>query len=435
MSVDLQPARALRGAVSVPGDKSISHRAIILNGLARGRARVRNFLDSADCRSTIGAMRALGVRIEHTGDAVIVDSPGRRALHEPEAPIDCGNSGTTMRLLAGVAAGLDALTLLTGDASLRRRPMDRVLQPLARMGARVDGRAGGRLPPITIRGGALHPFQDRLTVASGQVKSAILLAGLAADGPTRLEEIATTRDHSERLLLAMGVLLERHGRTVTLAPPDGDLAPVDVDVPGDLSAAAFWLVAGSIVPGAEIALPAVGINPTRSGVLDVLQAMGADVRLHNQRLIAGEPVADLTVRAAPLRGTAIEGALVARSIDELPVLAVAAACAAGVTEVRGAEELRIKESDRIHEMAVGLAALGARIQERPDGWRIEGGGGLRGGAADSVGDHRLAMAFAVAALAADGPTRISGEESVAISYPRFWRDLQSLTGARAPAQA
>ncbi len=431
MTVRLSPASRLRGRLCVPGDKSISHRAVILNGLARGDARVRGFSAAADTLASIGAMTALGVSVERVDDGatVLVRSPGRRRLHEAAGPVDCGNSGTTMRLVAGVAAGLDALTVLDGDASLRRRPMDRVLQPLASMGARVDGRAGRTLAPITVRGGALRPFQGGLEVASAQVKSAVLLAALAASGPSTVAEPVPTRDHTEILLGAMGVALTRTGRAVRIEPPGDALRPVDVDVPGDLSAAAFWLVAGSITPESEIELPAVGINPTRAGVIEVLRAMGADIAVSGERTVAGEPVADLTVRSASLRGTTIAGELIPRTIDELPVLAVAAALADGITEIRDAAELRVKESDRIAATAAGLRALGARIEERPDGLVIEGKERLQGARVDSQGDHRLAMALAVAALAAEGETELHGEDAVNVSYAAFWSDFQSLAGA------
>lgn len=436
MTVRLQSVRRLRGTVQVPGDKSISHRAVLLNGLAQGAACVRGFLPSADTLCSLAGMEALGVQCERGADptTLVVHGAGRRALREAAGPLDCGNSGTTMRLLAGVAAGIDGLTVLDGDASLRLRPMDRVLGPLAQMGARVDGRAGGSLPPITVRGPSGHPlrpFAGRVPVASAQVKSAILLAALAADGVTELEEIVATRDHTETMLAAMGADLRRDGLRLRLTPPPGDLTAIDVDVPGDLSAAAFWLVAGSILPDSEIELPAVGINPTRAGVLEILRSMGADIVAQNHRRVAGEPVADLVVRSAALRGTTIAGDLVPRAIDELPVLAAAAALAHGPTEIREAAELRLKESDRIAATAAGLRAFGAEVEERPDGLRIAGGATLRGARADSLGDHRLAMTFTVLALAAAGPSEIVGAEAVAVSYPTFWQHLEALAGLRA----
>ena len=436
MTVRLRSAGPLRGEIRVPGDKSISHRAVILNGLAAGRSRVEGFLPSQDCLRSIAAMEALGVTVEGQGApaadggfTLTVVSPGRRALHEAAGPIDCGNSGTTIRLLAGVGAGLDGLTILDGDESLRRRPMDRVLSPLRAMGARVDGRCNGALAPISVRGGALRPFQGVLKVASAQVKSAILLAALGADGPSAVEEIGPTRDHTETMLRAMGVDVRSEGLHHRLVPAERDLEPLDLCVPGDLSAAAFWLVAGTVVPGSEIHLRHVGLNPTRTGVLDVLGAMGADIEVHEERTLSGERVGDLVVRSAALRGTTIAGDLVPRVLDELPVVAVAAASAQGVTEIRDAAELRVKESDRIACTVAGLRALGARVEERPDGLVIEGRSALTGGRVDSAGDHRLAMAFAVAALGASGEAEIRGAESVGISYPMFWEHLRRLNGA------
>lgn len=431
MSVRLRPARRLHGTIAVPGDKSISHRALILNALADGAAHIDGLLDSDDCRSTMACLRSFGVEFSRDADRVVVRSPGLRALREPDAVLDCGNSGTTMRLLAGLAAAIDGVSVLDGDASLRSRPMARVLGPLSAMGARVDGRAEGTLAPIVIRGGALHPFRGRLEVASAQVKSAIVIAALSADGDSAIEEPATTRDHTERMLSAMGAQIRRAGSTIEVTPADS-LQPIDMRVPGDLSAAAFWLVAGSIADDAEIELPGVGVNPTRTGVLDVLTAMGANITRNNERLVGGEPVADLVVRSAQLRGVVIGGDLVTRSIDELPVLAVAAAYADGVTEIRDAAELRVKESDRIATTAAMLKALGARVEEHADGMTIEGGHALVGGTLDSHGDHRLAMAAAVAALSvADGTTELRGEDAVGVSYPQFWKHLDALAGAGA----
>ena len=431
----LRAVGPLRGTVRVPGDKSISHRALICNALAEGEARVRGFLDGDDCRRTLAILEQLGARItDDDGDGLLVSSPGRAALRTTDAVLDCGNSGTSMRLLAGLLAGLDGRSVLDGDASLRRRPMARVLRPLAAMGATVAGDGPDMRAPITVDGGALRPFDGRMTVPSAQVKSAILLAALAADGPSAIDEIAPTRDHTEIMLGAMGAAIEVDGPTVRLDPA-APLHPVDVDVPGDPSAAAFWLVAAAITPGSDVTLPGVGVNPTRTGVIDVLRAMGAVIAESNPRRAGGEPVADLRVRHGPLRGATIEGDVVPRAIDELPVIAVAAAVADGPSEIRGAEELRVKESDRIATTAGLLRAFAADVDERPDGLRIHGGARLRGGRVDAGGDHRLAMAAAVAALAA-GPageavSRLDGAEAVAVSYPGFWADLARLAGPRA----
>ena len=438
MRQGLRATGPLRGTVRVPGDKSISHRALICNALAEGEARVRGFLDGDDCRRTLAILEQLGAVVTRApgpgGDDLLVRSPGRAALRTTDAVLDCGNSGTSMRLLAGLLAGLDGRSVLDGDASLRRRPMARVLRPLAGMGATVAGDGPDMRAPITVEGGALRPFDGRMTVPSAQVKSAILLAALAADGPSAIEEIAPTRDHTEIMLGAMGAAIDVDGPTVRLDPA-APLHPVDVDVPGDASAAAFWLVAAAITPGSDVTLPGVGVNPTRTGVIDVLRAMGARIAESNPRRAGGEPVADLRVRHGPLRGATIEGDVVPRAIDELPVIAVAAAVADGPSEIRGAEELRVKESDRIAATAALLRAFGAGVDERPDGLRIHGGAQLRGGRVDAGGDHRLAMAAAVAALAA-GPageavSRLDGAEAVAVSYPGFWADLARLAGPRA----
>ncbi|MEE9277845.1 MAG: 3-phosphoshikimate 1-carboxyvinyltransferase [Dehalococcoidia bacterium] len=433
MSVRLRPAQRLRGTIAAPGDKSISHRALVLNALAEGEASVEGLLASEDCLRSMACLRLYGVQFRQDGNDVRVRSPGRQAFKEPAGVLDCGNSGTTMRLLAGVAAGFDGLSIFDGDASLRTRPMARVLRPLAAMGARVDGREGGSLAPFAVRGGPLRPFVGRMEVASAQVKSAILLAALAADAPSRIEEIAPTRDHTEIMLEAMGAEIQRAANVIEIVP-GRPLRPLDVRVPGDISAAAFWLVAGSIGPDAEIELPGVGINPTRSGVLDVLQRMGATIAIRNERRDGGELVADITVRSAPLRGIVIDGDLVPRAIDELPVLAVAAAFAEGVTEVRGAAELRLKESDRIASTTALLRALGADVEERADGFRVRGGAPLRAAALESGGDHRLAMAAAVAAICLqEGVSELRDEGCIAVSYPQFWQHLDELTGAEAIA--
>ena len=427
----LQPAGRLRGRLRVPGDKSISHRALICNALAPGEALIEGFLGSADCLSTMRCLRGLGVEIEESADSLTVRSPGRDGLQEAGAPLDCGNSGTTMRLLAGFVAPLGAITVLDGDASLRRRPMDRIAGPLRKMGVDVEGQDGGRFAPLLIRGPRerrLQPFSGTLPVASAQVKSAVLLAALAADEESRIEELGPTRDHTELLLSAMGAKIERAGAEIRLTPGK-ELTPRGLRVPGDISAAAFWLVAGCLAPDAELSLEGVGINPTRSGVIDVLRAMGAAIEITEERQIAGELVADLTVRSSELRGTTIEGDLVIRSIDELPVLAVAAAAAEGRTEIRDARELRVKESDRVATTVHLLRAFGVRVTEHDDGLTIEGGAVLRGGTVECAGDHRIAMAAAVAALAAEGESEIRDADAVAISYPDFWRDLATLSGS------
>ena len=422
-----RPAR-LRGTIAIPGDKSITHRALLLNALARGEARIEGFLDAADTRSTAACVRALGVRIdEPEPGVVVVHGGGRSALTEPDDVLDCGNSGTTMRLLAGVLAGLPMLAVLSGDGSLRQRPMGRIVRPLAALGADVRGRADGTLPPLVVRGGRLRGGATVETpVASAQVKSALLLAGLAADGPTTVVEPSRSRDHTERMLGAMGAGIEVDGATVTITPPKGDLAAVDVTVPGDISTAAPWLVAATLHPDAELLLTGVGVNPTRTGILDVLRAMGADIELLEQRASGGEPVADLRVRSAALHGVEVSGELVPRAIDELPLVALAGALAEGETVIREAQELRVKESDRVATTAAMLRAFGAEVEERSDGMAVQGGAPLRAGAVGSSGDHRLAMLAAVAGLLAEGETVIDGAKAVEVSYPEFWTTLARL---------
>ncbi len=419
------PRGPLRGRLRVPGDKSISHRALLLNGLASGRARVRGLLDGDDVRATAAALRAMGVRIEAVGEHIEVEAPAG-GLREPADVLDCGNSGTSIRLLAGVIASRSMFAVLTGDDSLRGRPMRRVAEPLRRMGATVLGRDADRLPPIAVRGGDLRFTEHDLAVSSAQVKSCLLLAGLEVGVAVR--EPRPSRDHSERLLRRMGAALTEDGEGWLRLAPGNRLQAVDVDVPADLSAAAFWLVAASIVPGSELLLEDVGVNPTRAGVLDALLAMGADIERLNPREVAGEPVADLRVRAAALRGTRIDGELALRCLDELPVLSVAAAFASGETVIADAEELRVKESDRIARVAAGLRALGVEVQEHPDGMTIQGGTPSGPAAVDGRGDHRITMAFAVAGLVAAGGVHIHGADSISSSYPRFPSDLEQCLG-------
>lgn len=429
----VRPPARLRGTIEVPGDKSISHRAAILNAIAAGEAAVEGFQAGADCLATLRCLRALGVPLWRRGASLRIRGVGSRGLRESGQVLDAANSGTTMRLLTGLLAAQPFLSVISGDASLRARPMARIVEPLRAMGAQVWGREGGSLAPLVIQGGPLRGIRHRLSVASAQVKSALALAALYAEGETLLEEPAPSRDHTERMLRAMGASLRVEGGAVRVSPLAGELRPLSLRVPGDISAAAFWLVAAAIHPDAELHLPGVGINPTRSGSIDVLRAMGADIALRNQRQEGGEPVADLVVRSSRLRGVVVAGDLIPRLIDEVPVLAVAAALAEGETVVRDAAELRVKESDRIHTTAQELARLGARLEERPDGMVIRGVAELRGAPCHSQGDHRLAMALAVAGLAARGETTLEGAEAAAVSYPSFWEDLAQLTQAHAGA--
>ena len=422
----VRPGGPLRGTLRVPGDKSISHRALICNALAPGEAEIRGLLDSADCRSTIACLRQWGVQFEESGDRILVRSPGQDRFRPAGQVLDCGNSGTSIRLLSGVAAGLPFRSRFDGDESLRRRPMRRVLDPLTQMGAAVDN---ADTAPFWIDGspGLTRGFDGEIAVASAQVKSCIVFAALRAQRPSRIVEPGPSRDHTERMLIAMGAGLDVRGAEIRVQP-GAELTPQDLEVPGDISAAAYWIIAAAMTPGSEVLLPNIGVNPRRTGVIDVLLDMGVRVELVNRRDVSGEPVADIVARGGPLHPTLIDGDMVVRAVDEIPTLAVAAALADGVTEIRDAAELRVKESDRIANTASLLRAMGVEVEERPDGMRIVGGR-LRGGELDSHGDHRIAMTAAVAALAAEresGPTTIRGAAAVEISYPSFWRDLDQL---------
>ena len=427
----------LRGELRLPGDKSISHRALLLAALAAGESVIEGAGDGADVRSTAGIVAALGAEVDRRpGDGPTVTyrvvSPGPDGLREPAAALDCGNSGTSLRLSAGMLAGLPMTTTLDGDDSLRGRPVARIIEPLRSMGAELHARRNDSLPPVTVVGRTpLRAIEFATPVPSAQVKSAILLAGLRADGRTTVRESVATRDHTERMLRSRGVPVERTGSadgemTVTV---EGGLTvhAVTERVPGDVSAAAFWLVAGAIHPDAELVLRDVGVNPTRRAVIDILRSMGADIE---ERPVGGaddgvgEPIADLVVRSSDLRAVELGPADVAAAIDEIPVLCLAAAAATGTTVIRGAGELRHKESDRIAGTAAGLRALGARVEVDGDDIRIVGGGVLDGAETDSLDDHRLAMTFAIAGLVARGVTTVGRPSSAAISYPGFFDDLE-----------
>ncbi len=417
----------LRGEVVPPGDKSISHRAIIFNSMAAGQAQVRNVSPGDDCLSTITCMRALGVEISLTSPSVIqVTGVGRSGFTEPEDVLDAGNSGTTMRLLTGLLAAQPFLSILKGDESLRSRPMDRIIVPLRLMGAEIWGRRGNSVAPLAIRGGQLRGIEYRLPVASAQLKSALLIAALFAEGSTTLEEPGPSRDHTERLLQLMGADLEKEGGGVTLFPSSVPLTSVDVDVPGDISSAAYWLVAGAVHPNASVKVLNVGMNETRTGILEVLQAMGARLEVENERSEGGEPVADIRIGSGPLVATRIEGEIIPRLIDEIPVIAVAACLAKGTTVIRDAAELRVKESDRITATIRELSKMGARMEELPDGMVIHGIEKLRGAKCDSHHDHRLAMTLAVAGLVAEGETVVQHAEVAGVSYPSFWQDMETI---------
>ena len=419
---EVQPSRSVTGTVRVPGDKSISHRSVMLGGLAEGRTEVTGFLASADCLATLEAFRTMGVAVDrHSETALTVHGRGLQGLSAPSKVLDMGNAGTAIRLSMGLLAGQRFESVLTGDASLRSRPMERVAKPLRQMGADIlttDGK-----PPVTVKQvPALHGIDYTLPVASAQVKSAILLAGLYAEGLTTVIEPAPTRDHTERMLRGFGVEIATDGPRVRLKGRQR-LTGCRIDVPGDISSAAFFLVAGSLAGDGDYIIENVGVNPTRTGVIDILKLMGADITVVPRSAQGGEPVADLRVRRAQLKGIAVPESLVPLAIDELPVLFIAAASARGETVFTGAAELRVKESDRLAVMAEGLTRLGVPNQLAPDGIRIEGTAGtprrLTGGAIDSHGDHRIAMAFTVASLLAEAPIRIRDTENVGTSFPGF----------------
>ncbi|MCK4507399.1 MAG: 3-phosphoshikimate 1-carboxyvinyltransferase [Desulfuromonadales bacterium] len=420
------PAKSLRGEISVPGDKSISHRSIMLGSLAEGTTRVSGFLMGEDNLSTWQAFESMGVNIRQTGpDALEIKGVGLDGLMEPDNVLDCGNSGTTMRLMSGLMAGQNFFSVLTGDKYLRRRPMKRVVTPLAAMGARIWGRDGGERAPLAIQGGSLKTITYASPVSSAQVKSAILLAGLSVDGETRVTEPHLSRDHSERMLTYFGADVRPFEGGVSLIGRPRLLAQ-DVIVPGDVSSAAFFMVAGLITPGAELTIRNVGINPTRSGIIDILIAMGGQLEILNAREQSGEPVADILVRHSRLKGIEISGDMVPRAIDEFPVISVAAALAEGTTTIRDAEELRVKETDRIVAMVSELGKLGAQVEARPDGMVITGVEQLNGGKVSSHGDHRIAMSMAVAALCARTEVTIEDTECTETSFPGFWALLDKV---------
>ncbi len=417
----IRPGAPLRGRVRVPGDKSISNRFLILAALAEGESHARGWLASDDTLATLRCMAMLDAEIERPEEAeVIVWGRGLRSLREPDDVLYCESSGTTIRLLAGLLAGQPFTSVLTGSGQLRRRPMGRVAQPLRQMGATVLGRDGGNLPPLAIHGGHLSGIDYELPVASAQVKSALLLAGLFADGPTVVREPAPTRDHTERLLQAMGATITCEALAIRVSPPASPLAPLTLDIPGDFSSAAFLLGAALLVPGSAVILESVGVNPTRTGLLEALLTMGANLERLDERVSSGEPLADLRVGAVEgMEGTTIAGAMVPRMIDEFPLLAVLATQAEGETVVRDAAELRVKESDRVATVVEELRKMGAQIEPTVDGFTVMGRTPLRGAVVDAHGDHRLAMALAVAGLVADGETVIERAECISKSFPEF----------------
>ncbi|NLO89720.1 MAG: 3-phosphoshikimate 1-carboxyvinyltransferase [Clostridia bacterium] len=433
LEIKISRADSLKGEIEVPGDKSISHRAVMLGALAEGITEIKGFLFGEDCLSTIRCFRRLGVKIEVINENhVKIYGEGLHGLSEPEDVLDAGNSGTTMRLLLGILSGQKFYSVLTGDASLRKRPMDRVIKPLQRMGAKIRARNKDSLAPISVLGNdssVLKPIEYETPVASAQVKSALLLAGLFCEGTTMVSEKVRTRDHTERMLKAFGadISMEDGGKRILLKGLS-KLKGAEVQIPGDISSASFFIAAGCLVPDSEVIISNVGINFTRTGVLDVLSSMGADIELINKRMLCGEPAADIVVKYSPLRAVEISGEIIPRVIDEIPILAVAACRAHGTTLIRDAAELRIKETDRIGIMAAELRKMGAKIKEMDDGMIIEGPVDLKGARVNSHGDHRIAMALAVAGLVAKGETIIEDAQCAAVSFPNFYEILRELTG-------
>ncbi len=437
MKVQLQQPKRLEGALTPPGDKSISHRAAILNAIAEGEARVENYSPGGDCASTLRCLRALGVPLRHlpsdgaSTPTVLIEGVGLGGLKESKGVLNAGNSGTTMRFLTGLLAAQPFFSVLTGDLSLRSRPMDREAVPLRLMGAHIWGRQGGTRAPLAIQGGHLHGVEYDMPEASAQLKSTLMLAGLFAEGETWLRQPALSRDHTERQLQAMGASLTVDGLSLRLTP--GPLKAVDIAVPADLSSAAFWLVATVCHPNARLTVRGAGVNPTRGGILEVLGRMGARISLQNRREEGGEPVADMVAESSELRAVEISGDLIPLVIDELPVLALAACFARGTTVIRDAQALRVKETDRIQTTVQELARLGADIRELPDGMEIRGTGRLQGAACRSHGDHRLAMTLGVAGLLAKGATVVQDAQVADVSYPAFWEHMAALAPSMATA--
>ncbi|WP_085992037.1 3-phosphoshikimate 1-carboxyvinyltransferase [Oceanobacillus senegalensis] len=425
--ITLKPyEKELNGELEVPGDKSISHRSVILGSLSSGVTKVTNFLEGEDCMRTIKAFQSMGVSIQKEGTSLTINGQGVSALKEPTVPLDFGNSGTTTRLMLGILAGLDFFTTIYGDASLLKRPMDRVVNPLRKMNASIDGRNDGRHLPLSIRGQVLEGIYYELPVKSAQVKSAILLAGLLANGKTVVTEQVQTRDHTENMLEAFGADISRDGLTTTITS-NQPLRATDVQVPGDISSAAFFLVAGCIVPNSRVVLRNVGLNKTRTGIIDALQKMGATMKIENETVTSGEAMGDIVVEASSLHGTEIEGEIIPRLIDEIPIIALLATQAEGKTIIRDAEELRVKETDRIAAVVDVLSTLGAKIEATEDGMIIYGKTQLTGGKVSSYDDHRIAMMATIASLVAKDEITIDDISSIAISYPSFFEHLQSIT--------
>lgn len=422
----VRQAKTINGTVRVPGDKSISHRAVMFGALAEGTTKIEGFLPGADCLSTISCFRRMGIAIEQDGDKVTVHGKGWYGLLEPSERLDVGNSGTTIRLMAGIMSTQPFHVVMEGDESIAKRPMRRVIGPLRQMGAKIDGRKDGEFTPLAIRGGDLHGISYQSPVASAQVKSAILLAGLQAKGVTSVTEPHLSRDHTERMLQAFGVQVIRDGLTVSVEGGQ-TLKGRTIQVPGDISSAAFLIAAVMMVPGSSLLIENVGINPSRTGIIDVVKAMGGSLELVNERVVNEEPVADLLVKHSELHAIEIGGDIIPRLIDEIPVIAVMATQAAGRTVIRDAEELKVKETDRIATVVSQLSKFGAKVTPTDDGMIIEGKTELSGAVIDSMGDHRIGMAMAVAGLAATGETGIENEEAIDVSFPGFAALLETIS--------
>ena len=416
---------SLKGEVAIPGDKSISHRAVMFGSLAEGTTEVTNFLQGADCLSTISCFRKLGIEIENTSQRILIHGKGLHGLTEPSDTLDTGNSGTTTRLISGILAGQRFTTVLNGDASIQTRPMKRIMTPLSMMGADITSLKGNDCAPLRICGGQLHGIAYTSPVASAQVKSCILLAGLYADAPTSVLEPVLSRNHTELMLAGFGAHITSSGTTATIEP-EPDLNGMKIEVPGDISSAAYFLAAGLMIPNSEIMIKNVGINPTRDGILRVAKEMGGDITILNEKTSGGEPTCDLLVRSSSLKGVTIGGEIIPTLIDEIPMIAVMACFAEGTTTIKDAQELKVKESNRIDTVVTNLKAMGAHIEATDDGMIIEGGYPLHGAVIDSHLDHRIAMSFAVGALGADGETTIEGADCVKISYPEFYQTLEKL---------
>jgi 3-phosphoshikimate 1-carboxyvinyltransferase len=425
-TIELQPTvNGLKGVIEIPGDKSISHRSVMFGSIANGVTRVTNFLPGDDCLSTISCFRKLGVVIEENENEITIYGNGFDGLKEPNDLLDVGNSGTTIRLLLGILAGRPFHSSLIGDHSIGKRPMTRVTEPLKTMGAKIDGRKNGEFTPLSMRGGSLNPIHYQMPVASAQVKSALILAGLQAEGETTIIEKAESRDHTERMIRKFGGEIQKDNRTITVKGGQKLIAS-DILVPGDISSAAFFLVAGAIVPDSEIVLKNVGLNPTRTGIIEIMKKMGANLEIHQNVADAFEPAGDLTIKTSSLKGTVIEGDVIPRLIDEIPIIALLATQAEGKTIIKDASELKVKETNRIDTVVQELTKLGASIEATEDGMIIQGGTALKGGTVSSHGDHRIGMMLAIASLLCKDEVHLENPEAISVSYPNFFSHLNSL---------